>query len=431
MKKEVVITGLGVESSIGADLETFWNSLCEGKSGIGLLKCIKPESDFQVMASELPMLKARDYLEKSQKKNVKVMSRDIQIGFVAAALACQDAKLVTQGDERNVDPDRFGVIFGSDLIATDIFELVDAVKPGFDENGNYDFSTWAPSAAANIMPLWMLKFLPNMPASHIGIAHDARGPSNTPTLCRVSGLASVFEAARIIERGAADVMICGSCGNHVNPVMVARSGSTPQAPLQADPSSVPRPFDADRCGTVVGEGGAAFILESREFAEARGAKPYAVIRGFANSMKSAPGERRERLNAIKLSIELALKDAGVQPNNLAHVNAEGLGAVDEDAMEAEAIRDTLGDVPVISQKGNIGELSSGSGSVELVASILSLQKGLIPPTRNYEKPAPDCPVNVVHGTPKPSSKSFAMKISRAKNGNSCALIVEKCECVRQ
>lgn len=423
MNKEIVITGVGVLSSVGIDLDTFWNSLCEGKSGIGLLHCISPESDFQVMASELPDFRPKDYVV--PKKNIKVMSRDIQIGFVAAALACRQAGLVTGGEDRNVDPERFGVVFGADLIASEIDELLDTIKAGFTDGVHYDYDTWGPMANSKIFPLWMLKYLPNMPASHIGISLDARGPSNTPTLCRVSGLASIMEAIRIIDRGDADIMLAGSCGNHVNPIAVARNASSQQAVYREHPYTVPRPFDADRCGTVLGEGGGAFVIESREHAEARGAKPLTVLRGFAGSMGSRINGSPPQSDSIRLSIELAMERSGITADDLSHVNAEGLGTVEEDAAEAAAIRAELGDVPVVAYKGNFGELSSGSGSVELAASVLSLQNGIIPPTRNHEKTGGDCPINVVHGSPLKSSKRFALKLNQSKTGNACALVIEK------
>lgn len=416
-KNEVVISGLGVVSPLGDEQDSFWTALCEKKSGVGLLKSIQTESQFQVMGSEVGDFHPKDYVK--PKKNIKVMSREIQMGFVAAMKAVAESGVRS---EENVAPERFGVIYGSDLIGIEIPEVLDAFLDGISDD-KHDFSTWGKSAMSRIFPLWMLKYLPNMPASHIGIALDARGPSNTPTMCRGSGLASVFEAARIIERGAADVMLCGSCGSHTNPVFVARSHSIQLAELSSDPSSLPRPFDADRCGTVIGEGAAAFVLERKDFALARGANILATIKGFANCIDPFVHKKSPHGKAIAQSLQLALERSGVSPSDVSHINCEGLGTTIEDRIEAQAIKDVLGDVPVTSQKGNFGELGSGSGAVELAALLISMKHSLVPPVRNHDKTADDCPINVVMNKPLPVSSPFAMKLSFSKVGNAFALVL--------
>ncbi|GHT17268.1 3-oxoacyl-ACP synthase [Planctomycetales bacterium] len=421
-KKEVVITGLGLLSPIGNDKETFWNSLLEGRSGVGFLHIETEHEELRPMGSEVSDFRAKDFVK--PRKNIKVMSRDIQMAFVSACLACSDAGLITEGESRNVDPDRFGVVFGSDLIGAEVDMLLDSYRAGI-KDGKYNFAQWGVDAVREIFPLWMLKFLPNMPACHIAIGQDARGPSNALTLCRGSSLAAIMESARIIERGNADVMIAGGCGNRVNQDFQTRVKSYFIAPRRSDPSNVPRPFDADRCGCVLGEGSGAFILESREFAEARNAKIYATIRGFAETNEPTLYKTRPTGSAVRSSINLALRQAGLKPNDIGFVNPEGLGSEHDDRIEAEAIHATLGDVPVSANKGNFGDLGSGTGAVELAATALSLQSGLIPPTRNHDKTAADCPVNVVKGKPLPFSSSFALKLNQTRMGRSFALILEK------
>ena len=421
-KKEVVLTGLGVLSPIGINKDAFWNALLEGKSGVGFLNIETADDSLRPMGSEVPEFHAKDYVK--PKKNIKIMSRDIQLAFVSACLACQDAGLVTEGEGRSVDPDRFGVIFGSDLIGAEIDMLLGAFRAGIS-NGQHDFSRWGTDAMRDVFPLWMLKFLPNMPACQISIGLDARGPSNSITLCRCSSLAAIIESVRTIERGSADVMIAGGCGNRANQDFQTRTKSHRTAPRREDPASLPRPFDADRCGSVMGEGSGAFVLESREFAEARGATIYATVKGFAQVNEPVLHHTRPTGLAIQRSIHMALQRADLKPSDIGFVNPDGLGAVHDDRIEAEAIRATLGDVPVSATKGNFGDLGSGTGAVELAAAILAMQAGILPPTRNHEKPAADCPINVVHGQPMSLKTSAILKMNQTRLGRAFSMVLTR------
>ena len=420
MNIEVVLTGVGVLSPIGIDADSFWTATREGHSGVGFLN-LDTDDSLKPMGSEVPDFRAKDFVK--PRKNIKVMSRDIQLALVSAIHASTDAGLVTEGDQRNVPAERMGVVFGSDLIGTEVDMTMDAYRSGI-EGGRFDFSKWG-EAIDKIFPLWMLKFLPNMPACHIAIALDAHGPSNSPTLCRCSSLASIQEAARIIQRGDADVMIAGGCGNRVSQDFQTRAKSYFLAPRCDDPTSVPRPFDVDRNGCVLGEGAGAFILERREFAEARGAKIYATIRGFASANEPTLHATRPTGRAIRSAIRLALKNAELQPSDIGHVNADGIASEHDDRIEAEAIRAELGDVPVTTLKGHVGDLGSGAGAVESVAAVLAVRNGLIPPVRNHRKTAADCPINVVHGKPLETKSPFVLKINQSRMGRSFAMVLEK------
>jgi len=421
-KREVVLTGLGVLTPVGIDKDTFWNALLEGKSGVGFLNIETADEVLRPMGSEVPDFHAKDFVK--PRKNIKIMSRDIQMAFVSACLACQDAGIITEGDARNVAPERFGVVFGSDLIGAEVDMLLSTFRAGIAE-GKYDFSRWGTDAMREIFPLWMLKFLPNMPACQISIGLDAQGPSNSITLCRGSSLAAIIEAVGVIERGDADVMIGGGCGNRVNQDFQTRVRSYYTAPRRDDPASLPRPFDADRCGSVLGEGAGAFVLENREFAEARGATIYATVKGFAQTNEPSLHKTRPTGSAIQRSIQMALRQANMKPSDIGLVNPDGLGAEHDDRIEAEAIRATLGDVPVSATKGNFGDLGSGTGAVELAAAVLAMQSGTIPPTRNHEKPAADCPINVIHGKPVATELSTILKLNQTRMGRSFAIVLAR------
>ena len=276
--REVVITGIGVVSPIGIGIEEFWNSLLQGRSGVRILRSFESVGIDSPIGSEVANFVPAQYVR--PRKSLKLMSRDIQLAFAAADMACTQAGL-KQGQ---VDPERLGVEFGADLIAADVDEMVSPYQ-GCMQDGQFDFSRWGHQGLSNFYPLWMLKYLPNMPACHIGIVHDVRGPNNTHTMGEVSALSALIEGVRTIQRGQADAIIAGGVGCRNQPTIWARRKSYELSQRYDDPAAACRPFDADRDGMVFGEGSASFLLESRDHAAARGATIYARILGAANSFE--------------------------------------------------------------------------------------------------------------------------------------------------
>ena len=421
IQKEIVVTGMGLLSPIGNDLDTYWNALCEGRSGVSVVETIGAEQT-PIFGCVTPDIRAKDYIK--PRKNIKNMSRDIQLGYIASLQALENAAMSVNCDSPSYAPERLGIVFGSDLIGLELEELIEAFR-ACKVDDKIDFSLWGTDALPKIFPLWMLKYLPNLVAGQLAIAIDARGPNNTVTLRRSSSLSAISEAVRTIERGQADAMICGGVGNRINPVFLARGKTYDLAPTTGEPTEQPRPYDADRQGTVLGEGSGALIIESRETADARGAKPFARIIGFAQAFEPELYKQPIRGQSIRQAIRKAMQDADCKPEELSHVNADGMGSVWEDKIEAQAICDVLGDVPVTSPKGHFGDLGGGSGTIELIASLIGLQKGLIPPTRNYEKPDPECPIHVVHGSPQPCGKTRFLKINSSRTGRSNVIVFEK------
>jgi 3-oxoacyl-[acyl-carrier-protein] synthase II len=414
-EREIVITGVGVVSPIGIGTEPFWQSLWEGRSGVRALGLFNGRDLPGTIGAEV-----RDFHPQQcvrPRKALKVMCRDIQLAFAAADQAHAEAGL-----SGAVDPERLGIVFGADLMACELSELVEAYR-GCLVGGRFDFSRWGEQALSDLYPLWMLKYLPNMSACHIGIAHDARGPNNSLTLGEVSSLAAVAEAVRVIERGQADAMIAGGSGTRVHPGVWVRRALYQPSERVDDPAGASRPFDADRDGMVHGEGAGAFILEDRRHAEARGAPILARVLGYGSAFEPRRPGRPLRGDAIRTAIRRALHEAGLQAAEVGHVNAHGLSTRLDDRIEAQAIRDTLGDVPVTAPKSFFGNLAAGSGAVEMAASVLALTKGAVPPTLNYERPDPECPVHVVHGRPVCLGRPTALVHNQAPGGQSVALIL--------
>jgi 3-oxoacyl-[acyl-carrier-protein] synthase II len=273
-----------------------------------------------------------------------------------------------------------------------------------------------------IFPLWMLKYLPNMPACHIAIAHDARGPNNTLTMAEVSSLAALAEAVRVIERGQADVMLVGGTSSRLKPHTWLRSGPVQHSRRADAPAAACRPFDADRDGMVHGEGAAALMLETRAHAEARGAAVLGRVAACAEACEPCRTGRPQGA-AIRRTIRSVLRSSGLDAQGIGHVNAHGLGTTDDDQVEAQAIRETLDGVPVTAPKSFFGNLESAAGAMETVASVLALQRGQVPPTLNYERPDPCCPVNVVHGQPAPIERRTALVLNQSRQGHCVAVLL--------
>jgi 3-oxoacyl-[acyl-carrier-protein] synthase II len=218
-------------------------------------------------------------------------------------------------------------------------------------------------------------------------------------------------------------MITGCTSSRIHPQVWAKEKSYDLSRRLDDPAGACRPFDADRDGMVHGEGAGAVILEERSHAEARGARIVATVRGFSSAFFARLPGRPPKKDAVNRAIQDALADARMSPAEIGHVNADGLGTIDDDRTEAEAIAETLGRVPVTAPKSFIGNLGAGAGTVELAASLIALEKGLVPPTRNYRNPDPACPVNVVRDVPLEGTPPTALVLSRSRMGHCVALIV--------
>ncbi len=414
--REVVITGLGAVCPLGVGKEAVWAALSASKSGV------RPIAEFA--GTELPYrfggkiegFEPKEYVQ--PRKTLKVMSSEIQAAYSAAMLALQDAGL----GKDTVAPERLGVVLGSEMLYGELPELADAYRLCVVD-GVFQHELWAEQAMKNLFPLWMLKYLPNMAACHIGIASDARGPNNSVVEGGVSSLLALLEAAQVIIRGHADVMICGGSGSTLTMGAIAFRGHGQLTQWRGNPEETPRPFDARRDGTVIGEGAGMYLLELREHAEGRGAKILARFLGGSRLFEPAVAGQVPRGTAIAGTITSALAHANLKPSDIGFVSAHASGSVQGDALEAQAIERTLGQVPVTAFKSYCGDTGAGSGAVELVASILSLQNATIPATLNYAQPDKACPVNVVRDVPQALKKPVMMALNQSETGQAAAVLL--------
>ena len=414
--EEVVVTGVGVVSPIGIGKEPFRKSLRLGHSGVGSIRRFDQAHMPVKIGAEVVDFDPKVYVR--PRKNLKVMARDSQLGVAACSLACEDAGIAAG----MIEPERFGVVLGADRICGSVEES-EAPFRACIVDGRFDFSRWATEGMRVSFPLSFLKVLPNMIAAHVSIAHDARGPCNTIHQAEPSSLLAVSEAARVIQRGMADAMIAGGASSRTSPFdWVSHRVLSGLSARQESPATIMRPFDADRDGQVRGEGAAAFILERRGHAEARGATILARFLGSASACQPRNGRMAQSLG-IQRAMCRALEEAGLCPKDVGHVNAHGLSTIVEDQIEARAIRDALDGVLVTAPKSYFGNLGAAGGAVEMAASVLSLGEGLVPATLNYQRPDPKCPVRVVAGQPVSTRLPTALLVNWTWVGQAVAVVL--------
>jgi len=418
--RRVVVTGVGVVSPIGTSKESLWSALRSGRSGVGELRLIETQnlptrygaevSDFTGHIDNFGPLDSER--KKAIRKGLKVMCREIQMGVAAAQLAMCDAGLEPGG----YDQDRTGIVYGSDYIMTLPEEFMEGVKNCLDAEGRFEFDRWAQEGLPKVTPLWLLKYLPNMPASHIAIYNEMRGPNNSITLREASANLAVAEAYSTISRGSADAIIAGATGTRVHSLRsIHVVMQEPIADGSEDPTKLSRPFDRNRTGLVLGEGAGAIMLEELETAKARGANILGEVVGYGSStVTNRLGEPQTDV-ALKNVMEQALRTSGLSVDEIGHVHAHGLSTKQCDAAEAAAIQQTFAKrktpVPVTAAKSYFGNLGAGSGIVEIIASLLALQHGELFPILNYEEADEACPINAAKGDSSPGSSFINVNVS--------------------
>ena len=417
----VVITGMGTVAPNGIGNAAFWESLKAGRSGIGLLESIPSAGYPSKLAAEIRDFDPEDHIY--CKKFIKVMSRDIQLGVTAASMAMRDASLA----DGAIDPTRLGVVYGCGRISSRPEELVEAVSKTLSGDKG-EFTRWGEDSLGEIAPLWLLKQLPNMPACHVAIEHDAQGPNNTITCRDASALLALGEAVRVIERGAADAMIVGACSSNIHPVDLTKFNLFESlSHRDDDPEHACRPFDVTRDGAIVGEGAAAFVVERYEHAVARAANIYAEVLGVGAGCDGSGHTNGSDGRGIARSIQAALRRSNIEPDQIGHINADGKSTQRDDLVEARGYYWGLGDatrrIPVTALKSYFGHFDAGSGAVELAGSLLALRNETLPATLNYKIPDPRCRLNVVHDGPKPLRNLTALTVNRTAIGQSAAAII--------
>ncbi len=415
--RETVVTGIGIVSPIGIGRDAFRASLLSGIGGVGPITQFDPSGLPVRSAAEVRNFDAKQFVP--QRKSLKVMARDAQLGVTAARLARQDSGL----DALPIDPERFGIVLGADRICGSL-EDSEAPYRACIVDGRFDFGRWPVEGMAATFPLSFLKVLPNMIASHVSIVLDARGPNNTMHHGEVSSLLAVIEGTLLIERGLADVVMVGGAASEMTPFDWSRFAVMGRLSCRADQDGqAPRPFDRMRDGEVRGEGAAILVLERETHALKRGAEILGRIRGCGRVF-AREQQGHGITAAVGRAVRSALQDADVDPHSLSHVNADGRGARQEDVWESRALAEILPDVPLTAPKSFFGNAGAATGALELAASLVLAAEKIVPRTLNHEFPDPQCPGQVITSAEYRTEKNLFLSLNYTTAGQAAAVIVE-------
>ncbi|WP_029630689.1 beta-ketoacyl-[acyl-carrier-protein] synthase family protein [Zavarzinella formosa] len=420
--RRAVFTGVGLITPVGSTPAAYWESLCAGRSGIRRISCVDPSELFSQIGGETPdFIPKKIISNKEHLKGLRLMARTVQMGLASSHLAFQNSGL----ELGKFDPERAGVEFGAGMIASELDDIGKGAQVSLEPSkDSVSLAVWGEKGLKEVPPLWMLKYLPNMPSCHTSITLDLRGPSNTITGSDAASLLALSEAYHILLRDGADLFFAGGAESKMNPLSLTRHNLFQELSRRNhEPETAVKPFDRDRDGSVLGEAAGCVVLEELSHAKARGARIDGELVGFASGVDCDRDGK-----GFALVIRRALKQAGIGPNDVDHVNAQGHGTVRGDRWEARAINDVFGtNTPVWSIKANIGASGAASSMVELIGSILALKHGQLPPTLNHVNPDPECPVWVHNRGLRPVTKPYAVKMSFTDAGQIAVAVIRKWE----
>jgi 3-oxoacyl-[acyl-carrier-protein] synthase II len=418
LARRVVVTGLGLITPVGNSVEATWSALMNGQSGVDYIKKFDTEKFSVKIAAEV---KDFDPLKFIAKKEARKMGAFIHYAIAAATEAMADSGLV--------------------LTEAGKFPPEIAEKTGtYISSGIGDF--WAierehskllNEGPDRVSPFFIVSAIVNLAAGQVSIRYGAKGPNSATATACAAGAHAIGDSFRIIQRGDADVMICGGAESAITPMSVAGFASMRALSTRNDdPLHASRPFERDRDGFVIGEGAGIVILEELEFAKNRGARIYAELVGYGMTADAfhltMPDESGS--GAIRV-MRKTLGDAGIQPEQVGYINAHGTSTPYNDKFETLAIKKTFGDhaykLAVSSTKSITGHLLGAAGGIEGVFSVLSLYRKMLPPTINYVNPDPDCDLDYVPNAPRAAEVEYALSNSFGFGGTNAALLFKRYE----
>ncbi|KAA0258802.1 beta-ketoacyl-ACP synthase II [Deferribacter autotrophicus] len=412
MKKRVVITGIGLVTPIGIGVDENWQGLLSCKSGVGQLTKFDA-SEFPVkIAAEVKNLTPENYVDK---KDVKRFDEFIVFALVAAELASRDAGL----NFDNIEHEEAGAIIGSGIGG---FQTIEEQHEIYLNKGY-----------RRVSPFFIPSAIINMASGAISIRYGLKGPNSSVVTACATGSHAVGDAFKIIQRGDAKIMFAGGAESAITPLAVAGFANMKALSKRNDePEKASRPFDKDRDGFVMGEGAGILILEELEHALKRNAKIYAEVVGYGMTGDAyhitAPDESGD--GAVR-AMKMAIKDAGINPEDVDYINAHGTSTPYNDAIETRAIKTVFGEhaykLMVSSTKSMTGHLLGAAGSVEAAYCALALKNGMIPATINLDEPDPECDLDYVPNKPKTANIKYALSNSFGFGGTNACLLLKKYE----
>lgn len=410
----IVITGMGAVTPIGIGVEEYWKALIDGKTGVTEIDSFDT-TDLPVKIAA--MVKDFDAASYMDKKLAREMEPFMQYGYVAADEAMKDAGIDTLAENPVIAPERIGIVFGTVFAGiTDVAETQRGIATGEHSKTN---------------PRFITKIIGNIGAAQIAIAKGLHGPSFTVSTACSSGLDTISMGAMLIKQDLADAVICVGGEAATCPLTIlGLSGTHALSQRNDDPATASRPFDADRNGFVMGEGGGAIILEKESVAKARNAKIHAELIGYANSTDGfhVTSPHPDGIGAI-FCMEHSLQVAGIKPEEIDYINAHGTSTPKGDVIEVKAIKTLFGEhaykLAVSSTKGATGHLMGAGGVTETIACVKAVEEDILPPTLNQINPDPDCDLDFVPNAARRSVVNTAMCNAFGFGGQNASLIVRK------
>ena len=408
-KKRVVITGLGVVASNGNNVDEFWNSITNGISGIDKITHFDASAFRTQIAGEVKGLDMDQYLSPKEQKKI---DRFCHFAVAASAQAVEQAGI----DDESLDKTRIGVLIGSGIGGLQTLEQ--------------EITKLNDKGPRRVSPLLIPKMIGDMSSGIVSIQHGFQGPNYTAVSACASGTHAIGEAYWAIVRDDADIMVCGGAEAALTPVGIAGFASMKaMSQRNAEPKTASRPFDAERDGFIMAEGGGALILESLESAEARGANIIAEFIGYGASGDAshitAPASDG---NGAARAIKIALKHAGISPEEVSYINAHGTSTPLNDKYETIAIKSVFGDdtkTPISSTKSMTGHALGAAGAWETIVCALAVQNDIIPPTINLNNPDPDCNLDYVPHVARKTEVNVALNINLGFGGHNATGLIKK------
>ncbi len=407
-EKTIVVTGIGIFTSIGCSRVDFWNALISGKSGVRRIRAFDPDGHLSQIASEVASFNPEDFISR---KHARKMARVSQLASCAATEAVRDAGLNLERENQA----RIGCVIGS---AAGDYTNIEEQHIRFQQKG-----------PGSVNALTIPRIIPNMPACNAAIVLGIHGPNLGVAAACATGACAIGTALGLLREGKADVILAGGAESTITPLVVDGYACMRVLSRRNDePEKASRPFDADRDGFVIGEGAGVLVLETLKHARKRGAEPLAVLKGFgmtSDAYNIALPEPDGRWAAA--AIEEALKDAQLNPENIGYINTHGTSTKVNDRVETIAIHRVFKNrsVPVSSNKSMIGHTLGAAGAVEAAATVLALHHAILPPTINYETKDPECDLDVIPNKAREVSINAAISNAFGFGGQNGVLVFAK------
>jgi len=424
VRRRVVVTGLGMITPVGRDVESTWRSLCEGRGGVGPVTLFDASTFATQIAAEVAGFRLADYRNDAERWTE--YSRTSKLALAAATLAVEHAGLT----DASLDPTRTGVYLGSGEGQHDFARFTELVHTSCHE-GRVDEARFTGMGARLLHPTREADQEPGGPAGYLAAVFQAKGPNATcQTACAASAQA-IGEAVELIRRGDADVMLAGGAHSMVHPLgLTGFILLTAMSTRNDDPATASRPFDRDRDGFVLGEGGGVLVLEELEHAKARGATIHGEVAGHCSTADAFRlTDSHDKGRGAIAAMRGALADAAIAPDEIGYINAHGTSTPSNDSIETLAIKQVFGDVayqlPISSTKSMTGHLVSAGGAVEAIACLLAIRDGVLPPTINLENRDPECDLNYLPHEAQRKKVDVVLSNSFGFGGQNTALILRR------